>query len=118
MVGASVIWRFVYAWAPEGLRCTIVLPAVCRPIPGAESLDNLAGWTGDGKSIVTYRREAGTAKVEHVDVTSGRRTAVTTIHPLAAALSGFRAVFAAPNGALAYSYSRDASQLYVIKGLK
>jgi len=98
--------------------CTIVVPAVCRPIPGAESLDNLAGWTADGTSMVTYRREAGTAKVERVDVASGRRTPVTTIHPLAAALSGFRAVYAAPDGALAYSYSRDASQLYVIKGLK
>jgi len=98
--------------------CTITRPAACRPIPGAESLDNVAGWTADGTSMMTYRNAAGTAQVERVDVTTGRRTIVTTIRPLEAALSGFRAVFAAPDGALAYSYSRDASQLYVIKGLK
>ena len=98
--------------------CTLATPAACRRIPGAENRDNVAGWTADGKSLVTYRREAGTAAVDRVVVTTGRRNSVTTIRPLAAALSGIRSVFAAPDGALAYSYSRDASQLYVIKGLR
>ena len=98
--------------------CTIATPAVCRRIPGAEGPDNVAGWSADGKAVVVYRREAGFARVDRLDITSGARTHVTTIKPLEAALSGIFKVIATPDGALAYAYARDASQLYVIKGLK
>jgi Tol biopolymer transport system component len=98
--------------------CTIVTPAVCRPMPGAEGPDNVAGWSADGKAVVVYRREGGFAKVDRLDVTTGTRTHVSMIKPLEAALSGIFKVIAAPDGALGYAYARDASQLYVIKGLK
>ena len=98
--------------------CTIATPAVCRPLPGAEVQDNVAGWSADGKTVMVYRREAGLARVDRLNVTTGARTHVTTIKPLEAALSGIFKVIAAPDGALGYAYARDASQLYVIKGLK
>jgi hypothetical protein len=49
---------------------------------------------------------------------SGRRSAWKTIRPLSAAVSGLTNLIASPDGALAYVYRADASQLYVIKGLK
>jgi hypothetical protein len=98
--------------------CTIATPTACRPITGAEAAEYVAGWSADSKAVITFRREAGTAKVDRLDIATGRRTPVTTIHPLVAALSGIYGVIAAPDGAITYSYSRDASQLYVIKGLK
>jgi hypothetical protein len=99
--------------------CTIIgASAACRQVPGAESRDTVAGWTADGRSLVTYQGEAGTARIDQLDITTGRRTTVTTLRPLAAALSGIGKVIATPDGAIAYFYDRDASQLYVIKGLK
>ena len=98
--------------------CTIATPAVCRPMPGAEAGDIVAGWSADGRSVVTFKREAVTVSVARLDITTGRKTAMTNIRPLEAALSGLGDVIAATDGAIAYSYSRDASQLYVIKGLK
>jgi len=98
--------------------CTITKPAVCRQTPGAQDRDVVAGWSADSKSIVVYQSERGTAKVDRIDITTGKRTPVTVIRPMQAALSGIGVVIAAPDGALAYGYSHDASQLYVIKGLK
>jgi DNA-binding beta-propeller fold protein YncE len=98
--------------------CTIAAPAVCRPMPGAEAGDSVAGWGADGRSVVIFKRDANTVSVARLDITTGRRTATTTIRPIEAALSGIGDVMAATDGAIAYSYARDASQLYVIKGLK
>jgi hypothetical protein len=50
---------------------------------------------------------------------SCRRSAwKTVVRPLNAAFSGFTVLIASPDGAVAYGYSKGASQLYVIKGLK
>jgi hypothetical protein len=97
--------------------CTIAAPA-CRPIPGADRGESVAGWMADGKTVITYRTETGIAKVDRLDITTGRRTTLTTIRPIEPALSGLGGVIAAPDGAIAYFYNYDASQLYVIKGLK
>ncbi len=97
--------------------CTTVTPVTCRPIPGTSVDDAVAGWSADSKTLVVYSRGTGMT-VERLDITTGRRTAMTTLRPLQPALSGFRPVIAAPDGAIAYTYTRDASQLYVIKGLK
>src|SRR5688572_15375501 len=102
----------------HSMVCTIALPSACRRMPGADAADVVAGWSADGKAVVVYRREAGLARVDRLDIATGARTHVTTIKPLEAALSGIFKVIATPDGALGYSYARDASQLYVIKGLK
>ncbi|HUR19723.1 MAG TPA: WD40 repeat domain-containing protein, partial [Vicinamibacterales bacterium] len=98
--------------------CMIGTPAICHQVPGADGRDTVAGWTGDGKSLVVWHGEVGTAQIDHLDITTGRRIPHRTLRPIDAALSGIGKVIAAPDGAIAYYYDRDASQLYVIKGLK
>ncbi len=100
------------------MLCTIAKPSTCRPTPGVRDNDVMAGWTADGKAVIVYHREPAGTEVDRVDITTGNRTMVTMIKPLQAALSGINTVIAAPDGTLAYGYSHDASQLYVIKGLK
>jgi hypothetical protein len=40
------------------------------------------------------------------------------VRPINAAVTGVSSLMVAPDGALAYDYNRNRSQLYVIKGLK
>jgi DNA-binding beta-propeller fold protein YncE len=99
------------------VACTIATPG-CRPVPGAQDDDQVAGWSADGKSLFVYRGQQKPVQVDRLDVASGTRTAWKTLHPVFAAVSGLGDVFAAPDGALVYGYSRTRSELYVIKGLK
>jgi hypothetical protein len=87
-------------------------------VPGLGRGDRVGGWSADGGALVTWTNQAGLTNVTRIDLTTGRRTPVTTIRPLEATVSGVRGFIAAPDGAMAYIYSRDASQLYVIKGLR
>jgi hypothetical protein len=57
-------------------------------------------------------------QVERLDIASGRRSASKTVRPIAAGVSGLSGLIASPDGAVASGYRKDASQLYVIKGLK
>ena len=97
--------------------CTIAAPA-CRPVPGADSRDAVAGWTADGASLFVYQGQVVPEQVDRLEVTTGARSAWRTVHPINAALSGLRALIAAPDGALAYDYSRSRAELYLVRGLK
>jgi hypothetical protein len=97
--------------------CTFAAPA-CRPVPGVREGEDVAGWSADGKSVFTYRKLDTPVQVDRLDVASGARSPWKTLHPAYPALSGIGTVFASPDGALAYGYSRTRSELYVIKGLK
>jgi hypothetical protein len=57
-------------------------------------------------------------QVDRLEVASGRRSAWKTVRPLNPAVSGLTVLIVSPDGAVAYGYSKGASQLYVIKGLK
>jgi eukaryotic-like serine/threonine-protein kinase len=95
-----------------------IADAACRPAPGVENNDVIAGWSADGRSLFVYSPRPDNFQVDRVDLTSGRRAAWKTLNPARPAVSGLRSVAAAPDGTIAYGYSRSASQLYLIRGLK
>jgi hypothetical protein len=97
--------------------CTLAAPA-CRPVPGADSRDDVAGWTADGTSLFVYQGQAVPTQVSRLDVTTGARSPWRTVHPVNPALSGLRSLVAAPDGSLAYDYSRSRAELYLVRGLK
>ena len=103
--------------AGQFVVCTIATPG-CRPMAGTRDGDFMSGWAADSQSVFVYQPTLEQVQVERLDVVSGRRSAWKTIRPLTAAVSGLSKLIASPDGALAYVYRRDASQLYVIKGLK
>ncbi|MEI6667540.1 MAG: protein kinase [Acidobacteriota bacterium] len=103
--------------AGKVVTCTITKP-VCHPVAGTLDGDNVAGWSADGQSLFVYQRQLVEGKIDRLDVASGRRSAWKTVHPLKSLVSGLSNLIVSPSGATAYGYNRDASQLYVIKGLK
>lgn len=97
--------------------CTVATTG-CRPLAGARDGDGVAGWTADGKAVFVYRQQDAVAQVDRLDVDSGARSAWRTVRPTQATVTGVAWLVAAPDGALAYSYVRPRSQLYVIHGLE
>ncbi|MEP6703357.1 MAG: protein kinase [Acidobacteriota bacterium] len=97
--------------------CTIAAP-VCRPLAGVQDSDTVSGWTPDGQGIHFFQNQPGQTQIDRLDVASGKRTAWKTIHPLNPSASGIVNLIVAPDGAIAYGYRKDDSQLCVIKGLK
>jgi hypothetical protein len=99
------------------VMCTIATP-MCRPVAGTREGDVVSGWAADGQSVLVYQPQPEQVQIERIDVMSGRRSTWKTIRPLHPAVSGLSGLIVSPDGAVAYGYRADASQLYVIKGLK
>jgi hypothetical protein len=115
--------------SPDGSRITavdeygntvicMVSTQACAPILGLENEDIVAGWAADSKSLFMYRSKPGDVQIERLDIASGRRTPWKTVRPLKASSAGISALTVSPAGAVVIAYQREASQLYVIKGLK
>lgn len=113
--GASIV-----ATAGPGrfVLCTIATPS-CRPLAGfRDEADEVAGWTADGRSLYVFNRKVTPTQIDLLDVASGKRTASKTLHPLNPSAAGITSVIVTTDGSVAYGYRKDASELYVIKGLK
>ena len=106
--------------ANEPVVCTLPTAgdATCTPVPSLGSGDEFAGWAPDSRSVLVYRRYPVPARVDRIDLASGRRELWSEVRPLDAAVSGLRELIAAPDGRLIYSYERDRSRLFVISGLR
>ncbi|MEJ7622827.1 MAG: protein kinase [Pyrinomonadaceae bacterium] len=97
--------------------CTIAAP-ICRLLAGVQDSDAVSGWTPDGQGLYLFQNQPGQTQVDRLDVASAKRTAWKTVHPLNPSASGIVNLIVAPDGAIAYGYRKDDSQLCVIKGLK
>jgi hypothetical protein len=96
------------------MMCMIATPS-CRPIPGTRDGDVVSGWTADGQAIFVYQPQPMHVQIDRLEVSFGRRSLLKTVHPLNVAVSGLYNVTVSPDGAVAYGYRADASQLYVIR---
>jgi hypothetical protein len=129
LLPAGLMLRGTNLISPDGSRivaadaagqlvvCTIAAPT-CRPMPGTRDGDVVGGWAADGQSVFIYQPQPMQVQVDRLDVSSGRRLAWKIVHPLNAAVTGFRNLMVSPDGAVAYGYGRSRSELYLIKGLK
>ena len=85
---------------------------------GARDRESVAGWTADSKSLLVYQGQAVPTLIDRLEVATGTRSAWKTVQPTQPALVGIGSLIVSPDGAMAYSYSKTRSELYVIKGLK
>ena len=93
-----------------------------RPVPHIDVLagDTVMQWTSDGRSVMLFRTNQIPARVEKVDLATGKRTLVRLLSP--PDRSGTTGInwfsFSPDEKWYAYSYSRNASQLYTASGVK
>jgi len=91
-----------------------------RALPYLTRDDLVIRWSGDGRSLLVYRANVLPVRVEKVDVASGRRTLLREIAPAdRSGVTGITGVsFSGDEKWYAYSYSREASQLFSVDGVK
>jgi dipeptidyl aminopeptidase/acylaminoacyl peptidase len=91
-----------------------------RPVPGMTREDVVAGWSRDSQSLLVYKRAAVPARLERLDVGTGRRTLIREVAPPdragLIALVGISTVDDAR--AYAYTYWKRVSTLIVVKGAR
>jgi len=90
------------------------------PIPGFEPDDLPVGWTADDRAIFVHRAEGPTARIDRLDLATGRRELWRELFPAdGAGVVRVSSVFVSPDGSFyAYAYSRVLSNLYLVEGLK
>lgn len=111
--------RLVVARSPEN---QIVLCPVDggqpRPVPGLVGLFVPVQWSADGKSFYVFRLGGLPARVERIDVESGRSTPWKELAPPDTAGVALRAVAMTPDGkSYAYSCQFYQTTLYLVENL-
>jgi hypothetical protein len=91
-----------------------------RPVPGLVSGELPVRWSADGTSLFIYRRGEIPARLFRVDVRTGTRTLWKEISPAdPTGVNPYDGIFLnADASAYAYCYSRDFTDLYLVRGLK
>jgi len=112
--------RLVVARSPEN---QIVLCPVDggqpRPVPGLSGLFVPVQWAADGKGFYVFRLGEIPAKVEKIDVESGRATLWKELAPPDTAGVALRAVAMTPDGKYyAYSCQQYLTTLYLVENLE
>ncbi len=91
-----------------------------EPLPGLERDDEALRFSADGGSVYVYRPGQVPARVERVELATGRREPWLEIHP--ADLAGVPAItpvqLTADGRGYVYGYRRVLSDLYVVTGLE
>jgi len=89
-------------------------------IPGVTTDDWPAGWSADSRSIFVYRRREIPAKVDHLDIATGRRELWRELKPDdSAGIASIAPVIPTPDGrAYVYGYFRTLSDLYLAQGVR
>jgi len=91
-----------------------------RPVAHLGRKDQVIRWGADGRSVLVFRQNQMPLRVEKVDLESGRRTLVRELAPAdRSGVTGINRVSMSGDGNwYAYSYGRDISQLFTVKGVR
>jgi hypothetical protein len=85
------------------------------PLTGAEPTDVAAGFTADGSAIYVFQRDPNGGILFKIDIASGARTPVRTLHPGDPGLSLVNAPFVSLDGQhFVYSVGSLNSQLFML----
>jgi len=89
-------------------------------LPGWLPEDIWITWSGDGRSAYVYHDEKTSGPVYRLDVASGKRQLVTTLAPGdPAGVTSILNVRMTPDGkSSGYSYFREASDLFLVEGVR
>lgn len=91
-----------------------------QTVLGFEKDDVAVRWADDGRSLFVFKRNQLPAPVFRLDIATGRRTPWLELMPAEpAGVTRIRAIAMTPDGrSYAYSFMRELSDLYLIRGLK
>ena len=111
----------VIVWSSD--RKAMVFSLDGRPpavIEGISPDDALAGWTADGRGLFVQRSGAPAARIDRLDLTTGRaETWHTFLPPDPTGIIRISSVFISPDGGFyVYAYSRNLCELFVVEGLR
>ena len=89
-----------------------------RPVAGATSDDAVIRWSTDGRSLLVYRGDEVPARIERLELATGKRQPVRTIGPadLTGVLSVGTFVFTDDGKSYAYACRRMVSHLFLVEG--
>ena len=91
-----------------------------RQVPGLAADDLPLQWTEDSRSLYVQRQYLPVAKIDRLDLTSGKRQPAEEI--ALADPAGFNPAVShlalAPNGSYCYSYLQGLTELYVVEGIQ
>ena len=90
------------------------------PCPESSRARLPVGWTADDRSLYVQKRGGPSARIDRLDLATGRREPWKEILPAdATGVVRVSSVFLAPDGSFyVYAYSRVLSNLYLVEGLK
>jgi len=91
-----------------------------RAIPGLDVGDAPIGWTGDGRSLFVYRLGEVPAKVDKLDLATGRRQPwKQLVPPDVSGVTFVSGILITPDGNnYVYEYARTLSDLYLVNDVK
>lgn len=91
-----------------------------RPVPSALPSDEIIRWSKDGRSLLIYRHGEVPARVERLDVATGKRVPVRQLAPpsRAGVLDIRYVTFADDERSYAYTYTRVLCRLAIATGVK
>ncbi|MFI5119614.1 MAG: protein kinase [Thermoanaerobaculia bacterium] len=113
--------RFVVAQSSDGsLLLFSAEGGEGRAVPGAEPNDSVVRWSADGRSILVYKTWEVPARLQRIELASGRRQLVRSIGPVD--LTGVLQIgtFALSDDLKSYAYScrRMVSHLFLVEGAR
>jgi serine/threonine protein kinase/WD40 repeat protein len=117
---ASPDGKYIVVGGPDGKICLYPLDGgQAKQIPGLDLGDRPIQWTPDGRSLYMFRYGALTAKIDKVDITTGKHTPWKTVAPSdLAGVHGITEIRMTRDGRVClYSYLRTFSDLFMVKGL-
>jgi eukaryotic-like serine/threonine-protein kinase len=120
-----------FAISPDGKQVAIIGPdqkpaflpvdgGAARAIPGLDVGDAPIGWSSDDHSIFVYRLGEVPAKVDKLDLASGRRQPwKQLVPPDVSGVTDISAILITPDGNnYVYEYGRTLSDLYLVNDVK
>ena len=100
--------------------CSVGGDGTARTVPGKFSDDELIGWSGDGRSLYSYRIGEPPGSIYRIEIATGAKKVWRQLAPAdPAGIWRIHPVRISPDGgSYAYSYSLILSDLYVFEGLR
>jgi hypothetical protein len=113
--------RFVAALGADGKRWLFPMNGgEPQPIPGVQENERIAGFSADGKSVLTYNFAGLPCIITRIDLATGKRAVWKQLVPAdAAGVDAVGGLHITPDAkSFVYSYPRTLSDLYVVEGLR
>ena len=113
--------KYFLAKMPDGFRLFPVDGGEPLPATGMTQDDRLAGWNGDGTEVFVFNRNGIPAKVQRLNLKTGRREPLREIAPAdrAGLEDRLGSVQFTPEGkTYVYSFTQNLAELHLVEGLR